>query len=217
MRIDTVRDLRRAQIIAAARTLIAEGGLAGLTIGALEKRLGFSRGVITYHFEGKEEIVEAVLDSATREIDRARGAALAGVERGDELLRVILRSTLDGFLQHIEAAHILLSFWSRITSDPEAARKNAALYAGWRQGVAALLQAGIQRGVFVEVPVEPIAALIVGTVLGIAVQVYFEPGAVDPGRAIDEAAEALIARMCPPSKKPVGKKRRSPARRGKPR
>src|SRR5205814_9753674 len=55
---DSLRDLRRAQIVAAAREIVAGDGLESLTIGALEKRLGFSRGVITYHFRDKDEIVE---------------------------------------------------------------------------------------------------------------------------------------------------------------
>ena len=45
--VTTVRDLRRTQILAEARSIVAQEGLAALTIGTLEKRLPFSRGVIT--------------------------------------------------------------------------------------------------------------------------------------------------------------------------
>src|ERR1700722_2409301 len=66
---DSVRDLRRGQILTAARRLVAEHGLEALTIGALEDRLAFTRGVITYHFANKDEIVRAVFASAIDEID----------------------------------------------------------------------------------------------------------------------------------------------------
>ena len=58
---ETVRDLRRAQIIAAARAIVCRDGLDALTIGALEQKLAFTRGVITYHFAGKDDIVRALL------------------------------------------------------------------------------------------------------------------------------------------------------------
>ena len=34
-----------------------------------------------------------------------------------------------------------------------------------------------------------------GPVIGVATQVYFQPGAIDPEAAIDEAARCLLARL----------------------
>ena len=190
---DSLRELRRSQIVAAAREIVAGEGLEALTIGALEKRLGFSRGVISYHFRGKGEIVEAVLESALREIDRATHAEVEASATPEDKVRAVLRANLHGFLGHREAGLILLSFWGRLGSDPKARKANARLYSVYRERTRKVLEAGLYYGV--DQPA--LAAVIVALVLGIAAQMYFEPGSIDPETALEEAARCVTARLAP--------------------
>lgn len=196
--IRTVRDLRRSQIIAAARALVAEGGLEALTIGSLERRLEFTRGVITYHFRDKSEIVAAVLESAIDEVDTATLAHVGASGSMEEKIRAVLATKVNGFLAHHEARAILVSFWSRIPADADATSLNSRLYGGWRKQAAALVRAGQIDGSFRgDVSPERIAALLVGMVVGIVVQVAFEPDSVDADELIDEAASLFVARLRP--------------------
>jgi TetR/AcrR family fatty acid metabolism transcriptional regulator len=192
---DSLRDLRRSQIVAAAREIVAGDGLPALTIGALEKRLGFSRGVISYHFRDKDEIVDAVLASALAEIDLATHALVAAGTTAVDKVRAVLRANLHGFLGHREAGLILLSFWGRLGSDPKARRANARLYAVYRERTASVLTGGIDSGAFGAADVPALAAVIVGLVLGIASQAYFEPGSIDPEAALEEAVACVVARL----------------------
>lgn len=189
--IDTIRDLRRTQIIRAARTLIAEGGLEALTISKLEERVDFSRGVITYHFTNKEEIVEAVLMSATKEIAAGTEARVEAAEPLDRL-KVAMRATVEGYLQHREAAQILLSFWGRIASDPRAQKINANLYATYRREVSKLIDEAVRQKLITKVDTDALAATMVGVTLGVVTQAYFDPKNVDPLKTIDLAAEKLV-------------------------
>ncbi len=189
----TVRDLRRGQIIAAARAHDASGGLRALTIGALEKRLGFSRGVITYHFRDKDEIVDALLTSAIDEVDAATAAGYRAGATPAQKVEAVLRATVRGFLDHPEAGNVLLSFWGRILDEPRVRDANARLYATYRRRAARLLEEGIAAGAFRPVPVDAAAAVLVGTVIGIVTQVHFDPGSIDPGAAVAEAARAAVA------------------------
>src|ERR1700730_2360546 len=54
--------IRRAQIVEAAVAIIAEQGLDHLSLSAIEKRAGMSRGQLTYYFHTKEDILLAVFD-----------------------------------------------------------------------------------------------------------------------------------------------------------
>src|SRR5437868_2698074 len=54
--------VRRAQIVEAAVAIIAEQGLQHLSLSAIEKRAGMSRGQLTYYFPAKEDILLAVFD-----------------------------------------------------------------------------------------------------------------------------------------------------------
>lgn len=191
------RDLRRAQIIGAARRLVAEGGHSALTINALEKELGFTRGVITYHFENKDEIVLALLDDAIAEIDRATALSVQAEQGAADKVRAALRGMVRGFLAIEEAGRVLLSFWSRLKEDPRAAAKNAALYVRWRAASADLLRRGQASGELGPCDVEAAAALLVGIVIGVVTQAWFEPGAIDPEAVVDEAGAAFLARLAP--------------------
>ena len=53
---------RRAQIVEAAVGVIADAGLPALSLSAIEKRAGMSRGQLTYYFGTKEDILLAVFD-----------------------------------------------------------------------------------------------------------------------------------------------------------
>jgi AcrR family transcriptional regulator len=58
---------RRAQFVAAAIDTIAEVGYPRATLGRIAERVGVSKGVICYHFAGKDELVQEVIaDIAAR-------------------------------------------------------------------------------------------------------------------------------------------------------
>jgi AcrR family transcriptional regulator len=195
---ETLRELRRGQIVAVARKIVAEEGLEALTIGSLESRLSFSRGVITYHFQNKDDIVHAVLQSAIEDINAATAAQLQASMNGEERLRTALRTYIRGFVENVEAARILVSFWGRITSDKRARRANAELYAAYRRGVAQLLENARAGKEFVaDFDLGGLAAVLVGLVIGVAVQVYFEKGSIDVDAATEEAVKVALARLKP--------------------
>lgn len=179
-----LRSLRRAQIIAAARVIVAQGGLEALTFAGLEKQLGYSRGVITYHFKNRDEIVGAVLQSAVDEIDRSTRAELATAHGKSERAAAVIRAVVRGFLAKVEALRVMFAFWGRLHSEPRIRAVNAKLYARYRRQTRELLGGD-----------EPLAAVIVAVVIGIVAQWYFEPGALDVEAAVDEAVRAVEARL----------------------
>jgi AcrR family transcriptional regulator len=192
---DTVRDLRRAQIVAAARRIVAEHGLEALTIGALEDRLSFTRGVITYHFANKDEIVRAVLASAIEEIDAAVRREVEGGETVEAKVAAVLRANVRGFIDNEVAGRVLLSFWGRLSADPHVRKLNAELYAKYRRRAARLMRAARAAGVATTTDPTVMGVLLVAMVLGIATQHYFEPGAIDVDAAIEEASRTAMARL----------------------
>lgn len=191
--IESLRDLRRSQIVTQARRLVAERGLEGLTFGALEEQLAFTRGVITYHFRNKEEIVDAVLTSAVDEINGRTLAATRGGDTVEEKIQAMIEATARGFLDNLEATSILLSFWSRIRTDPAIHERNAELYAGFRAKTRSLLEAARDQGKLdPAVDLDALAAHLVGVVIGIVTQVYFEPDAIAVDKAVEIAARAVL-------------------------
>jgi len=181
---DNLRALRRRQIIRAAGAIVARDGLEALTIAQLEAQLGYTRGVITYHFKNKDEIVDELLHSAVEEIDLATSARLASAESQEARIGALIGGVVRGFLDHLEASRILIAFWGRIHVNSRMRKVNAALYARYRKTTAKLLGCD-----------EAQAAIIVGVVIGIVAQAYFDPAQVDVEAAVEEAARAVTARL----------------------
>ena len=56
-----IETARRAQIVAAAIDTLAEVGYARASLGRIAQRIGISRGLISYHFAGKDELMTEVV------------------------------------------------------------------------------------------------------------------------------------------------------------
>ena len=194
---NALRDLRRQQIIGAARSLVSGGGLEALTISKLEEQLDFSRGVITYHFKGKDEIVMAVLHSALDDIVEGASDRVQKRVTVEEKIHAILTGMIQGFIEKTEAAQIMVSFWSRIPKDKQVTDMNAQLYQSYRSQVARLLGKARKNKEIkaTKAQIDAISALVVGIVIGVAMQVYFQPESVDPGTIIAESAAAISLRL----------------------
>lgn len=189
----TVRDLRRGQIVAAARAIVAEQGLEALTFSALEERLDFTRGVVTWHFRNKEEIVRAVLEDAIASIDAAALPAIRAEALLADRARAVVREMVRGWIGAEEAGQVLVSFWGRLRADPDASALNAALYARYRGYSADLVRIGQARGELrADADPEAVGAVLVALVIGIALQAAFDPGKIDVDRAVATAGDAVV-------------------------
>jgi AcrR family transcriptional regulator len=86
---------RREQIVMAAIDVLYESGFAAASLGAIAERIGVSKGVISYHFTGKDEVLSEVMAHVLAEgraymVPRIRAA---GSYR--EALRIYLTSNLE--------------------------------------------------------------------------------------------------------------------------
>jgi AcrR family transcriptional regulator len=153
--------------------------------------------VITYHFKNKDEIVTAVLESALEEIIAGASTEAQKGSTVSEKIHAILSAMIHGFIDRMEAAQILISFWGRISKDENVAEMNAKLYADYRSQVARVLGRARKSGEIEasKAQISAIAALIVGVVIGVAMQYYFQPGAIDPDAVIEESARSISIRL----------------------
>jgi len=188
----------RDEIIGESRALVAHGGLQALTIGALERRLSYTRGAITHHFASKDAIVEAVLGSALAEIDAATETSVLAGESFEEKLEAVLRTKIEGFVNNPEATAVLLAFWGGIHADPRAAERNSLLFSRYRRQAESLIEFGKERGVVsMEIDGRAAAVLLVGVVVGVVSQELFTPGEVDVDAAVRSAAAVMASGLSP--------------------
>lgn len=63
-----IEEARRAQIIEAAISTIADAGFSNASLARIAKQAGISKGVISYHFSGKDELMEQVVARVYRDV-----------------------------------------------------------------------------------------------------------------------------------------------------
>ena len=76
------REARRQQILDAARACMLERGLEAVSMEMIIARSGMSTGAVYRYFKGKDEIIEAAITTAAREIGAAVAPILASAEPG---------------------------------------------------------------------------------------------------------------------------------------
>ncbi|MEU9117030.1 TetR/AcrR family transcriptional regulator [Streptomyces sp. NPDC048483] len=95
-----IEKARRAQIIDAAVDTIAARGFAKASMAQIAERAGISKGVISYHFAGKSEVIERVVDQIYEEIGAFVGARLEGRAGAAAWLRGYIESVAEYMHSH---------------------------------------------------------------------------------------------------------------------
>ena len=95
--IDTAR---RAQIVAAAIDTIAEAGFAGASFARIAERLGISRGLISYHFSGKGDLIKQVVHQAAEQAKAYIRPRILAESTGPGMLRAYIESNLAFMGEH---------------------------------------------------------------------------------------------------------------------
>lgn len=173
---------RRSQIIEAASAVIAEQGIAELSLSAIEKRTGMSRGQLTYYFRTKEAILLAVFDHMLEAMRRRAeagegppGCALASLAGGEKieafLTFMILRPP-----EAPEFHALQYTFLSQIGFRDDFRGRLAGLYETWRQGLAGDLPAGASP--------RTLATFIQALLHGLAIQRVADPASYDRGEML---------------------------------
>jgi AcrR family transcriptional regulator len=147
---ERTRDADRSQntILAAARDEFAECGLGGARVDRIAERAGLNKRLIYYYFEDKEQLFQAVLEQAYRDIrEQERGLRLTELEPAMAVRRLI-EFTWDYYLQHPEFITLLNSanlHRARHLSESKRARE---LNSPVIETLAAVLERGRREGTF---------------------------------------------------------------------
>jgi AcrR family transcriptional regulator len=95
-----IETARRAQIAAAAIDTIAELGYAGASFARIAERLGISRGLISYHFASKDDLMRQVVHEAAEEAKAYLRPRILAESTGTGMLRVYIESNLAFMRDH---------------------------------------------------------------------------------------------------------------------
>lgn len=95
-----IETARRSQIVAAAIDTIAEVGYARASLARIAQRLGISRGLISYHFAGKDELITQVVSEIIEQGKAYMTPRILAERPGPDMLRAYIESNLGFMREH---------------------------------------------------------------------------------------------------------------------
>ncbi|MEO3867705.1 TetR/AcrR family transcriptional regulator [Nonomuraea sp. B12E4] len=95
-----IEEARRAQIVASAVEVIAEVGFTHASLARIAKHAGISKGVISYHFGSKDELMEEVVARVYGSIGESVTRRMEGLRTATEMVRTHLQTVAEHMRGH---------------------------------------------------------------------------------------------------------------------
>jgi AcrR family transcriptional regulator len=188
-----VGDLRKMQIVQATMRVIAQKGFQNASFAEIEQEAGISRGLLTYHYPTKDDLVLAVFDHLLEAMRDLRSPCpiehLSGWERFEHVLEfVLLRQQ-----PHVEFDCLHYTFLAQMVHRPDFRKRLADLYANLRDRLLTDLQVEIQRAGLEPPDVAALGAILIGTLHGLVMQINADTDSID-GPQIIRVLKDLVLR-----------------------
>jgi TetR/AcrR family transcriptional repressor of bet genes len=161
------------------------------------REAGVSQGILHYYFRDKRAILVAALEAVMADLDRRVAAAQVRSGRDPRArLRALVRASLETAVEAREVWVVFVEFWGEMMHDRRLREINAGLYARIRRLLGRLVAEGVRAGRWRRVGPEEAAAVILGLLDGVSLQLTFDAGAFGleaAARFCEDALERYLA------------------------
>ena len=209
-----IASIRREQIVDAAVSVIAEQGVQHLSLSEIEKKVGMSRGQLTYYYKTKEEIFLAIFDRLLllmcKQHDEAGGADPFANMDWLDIVQHLLEMVLQDPSPHPEFHALQYTFLSQISHREDFRLRLANLYEEWRShGDRDIRRQLKDRPAVRKVSPRALSSLVQAMLHGLAMQKAADPDAIDTREAARLCIDMLSTYLwvAGPKTKPGAKKK----------
>jgi len=168
---------RRAQIVECAIETIASEGYAHASLARIAKRAGISKGVISYHFADKDELIQEVVDEVLDALDSyMRPLVRARIPSASAMLRTYIESDIAFMTAHRSYVLALVEVFNnahRAQSEPLVDPKQ---YESGLMELEQILRRGQRSGEFRRFSTRMMAVCIRSAIDAVAPQMVTDPG-----------------------------------------
>ena len=177
----SIEKQRHDEVLEATWQLIAEVGYGQVRIADIAERVGTSTGTIHYHFDTKEDVLDAAFRFATADSRRRSEEAVAGLEDPWERLVAVLDAHMpqDNL---VKEWLIWLRLWNEASVRPELRALNTKHYGSWIDFVESIVIDGQTKGTFRQIDAGDFVARLLTMMDGMAIQVTMGSDTIDVDR-----------------------------------
>ena len=182
-----IEQARREQIVDAAIDVLYESGFGAASLGAIAERIGVSKGVLSYHFAGKSELLREVIGHVLAEAAAYMTPRVAAATSYADALRIYVTSNLAFIDQHRRE---ILAFTEIVNGMPPGGNDPPPYLEGHQSAVedlTRLLEAGQASGEFGQ-----FSAFVTAVSLRASVDAISGLLRADPAMDVDEYGKQLL-------------------------
>ncbi|MGH2507076.1 MAG: TetR/AcrR family transcriptional regulator [Ktedonobacteraceae bacterium] len=180
---------RRQQIIEATIQTIAKLGYVQASLAGIAKEIGVSKGVISYHFVSKDDLIEQVIATLQARSTVYLQSQVDVQTSARDKLRACIEASFDFAQAHRDHMVALVALLVSFGSSEARQRFYASGYGPARRYLEAILELGQQTGEFRSLSTPTLATLILSSVDGAIMQWVFDEHAVH----LDDCRKELVA------------------------
>ena len=174
-----IEEARRTQILDAALTLFTNRGYKDTSLADIASAVGVSKGVVSYHFEGKTELgAEALRHMLRRYADYVRGRLAAQSTSKGKLLE-LPAACIDFVERNPSDYMVYLDTLGSFGTAAERQKFMAWADAGMRGLICELIVKAQQAGEIPKFPPQPLADVVQAAVDGLTEQASVAPHSID--------------------------------------
>jgi AcrR family transcriptional regulator len=169
------KEQKKAEILQIAMQVFARKGVVKTKMIDIAQAAGIGKGTIYEYFRSKEEIFTEAFNSMFSAIDSSIIDSIATVTDPVEKLDRLVEVSLQGFIsENREFAGIMMDFWAEgIRNKDEKLLDILALhdiYSKYRTLITGILTEGIEKGVFRNVDMHSLSAIMIASLDGLLLQ-----------------------------------------------
>ncbi len=184
-----IEEARRKQIVEAAIETIADSGYLNASLAEIAKSADISKGVISYHFESKDELVAATMNTILSDSYRyIKGRVTAAGTQRDKLIAYI-EASFEYMQQNRSQFVALVDLWGSFSSFEGKKHYSSIAYDPCRRHLTNILEPGQAGGEFRGFPASTLASIIQAAIDGIMLQWVFDPETVN----LEECSREIAA------------------------
>ena len=188
---------RREQIISTTRELLTQGSFASVTLAAVAESAGVSKGLLTYYFGSKDQLIVETI----RAYHAEQAALLLGLVALPmppmAKLKLLVDAAIPSQLSVQEELKFQVEVWSFAKTQPDAIEAVKESYRAFREACEALLDQGIADGT-IEVENKRFTYRVLHAVMdGLSFQLAVEPN-IDMAALRSDTLDLFQQLLCIP-------------------
>ncbi|MFO0595865.1 MAG: TetR/AcrR family transcriptional regulator [Myxococcaceae bacterium] len=183
-------DERRAELISAARAVALAEGLEHVTGRKVAAKAGLSSGLVFFHFDGRQALLEAVLDALLEDIFGGLEVP-EGDGPADERMLQFLEHRVSRLRHERRQLELFIDFWVLGTREASVRRRIREGLERYREQVRPLATrvASSRPGMTGDA----LAQVAVSFILGCALQVVMDSGRIDTAEYFEAVRSLFVA------------------------